>query len=183
MEMNKNENETINVIENKELICDKCNNSFPSIAVCEMHKRFCSENNNKQWNDSYTANIQRTANLSLSPRLSEQEVDEEEEDNNLRPQQSGLGYEEALALDDNVKNPLDIRILSMLPENVMDDNTLKHLCEDNKKCMICLYEFEENEIYTILPCFHYFHMEEAFTWFEAHKCCPVCREDLEKYID
>ncbi|XP_011501015.1 PREDICTED: uncharacterized protein LOC105364709 [Ceratosolen solmsi marchali] len=52
-----------------------------------------------------------------------------------------------------------------------------------EKCTICLSEFEENENVRRLPCMHLFHIDCVDQWLCTNSCCPICRVDIETYVD
>lgn len=46
-------------------------------------------------------------------------------------------------------------------------------------CMICLSEFQEGELVTMLPCCHHFHGKPCLTaWLLGHRTCPLCKLDV-----
>uniref|UniRef100_A0ACD6A147 Uncharacterized protein n=1 Tax=Avena sativa TaxID=4498 RepID=A0ACD6A147_AVESA len=48
-------------------------------------------------------------------------------------------------------------------------------------CVVCLAEYEDNEILRILPhCGHDFHVACINIWLKQHSTCPVCRVSLRK---
>eukprot|EP00756_Hemistasia_phaeocysticola_P012701 Hpha_TRINITY_DN15223_c4_g8::TRINITY_DN15223_c4_g8_i1::g.67181::m.67181 len=52
------------------------------------------------------------------------------------------------------------------------------LSEDNKKCPICLCEFEENQDVRMLPCMHLFHSDCVDRWLQSNRLCPTCKTDI-----
>jgi E3 ubiquitin-protein ligase BIG BROTHER-like protein len=44
------------------------------------------------------------------------------------------------------------------------------------KCLVCQFQFEEEETIRVLPCRHYFHDECVDQWLMAKDCCPYCRQ-------
>ncbi|KAF6166826.1 hypothetical protein GIB67_005702 [Kingdonia uniflora] len=50
------------------------------------------------------------------------------------------------------------------------------------ECLVCLYEFQENENLRILPnCMHAFHLTCIDTWLKLHIDCPLCRDRVDSY--
>jgi hypothetical protein len=47
--------------------------------------------------------------------------------------------------------------------------------ERNSTCSICLEDFNEGDIETILPCGHIFHKPCIIPWFKKDNSCPNCR--------
>ena len=53
---------------------------------------------------------------------------------------------------------------------------------NNKKCMITLDEFQDNDNVIILPCNHVFKIEEITNWLKDNSYkCPICRKDCGNY--
>jgi len=96
--------------------------------------------------------------------------------------QDDLDYEHLLQLDANVKHPLDKQYYSMFISENIKQNTIDHLAEDSKKCIICFEDFEANQKIIRLPCFHIFHEDEIYNWFNENKTCPTCRVDIEELL-
>jgi len=40
-------------------------------------------------------------------------------------------------------------------------------------------EFQLNQIYLSLPCFHFFHKDELVKWLKLNKKCPICKYNIE----
>lgn len=47
--------------------------------------------------------------------------------------------------------------------------------DDDKKCIICLEDFEAKEVVMVTPCNHMFHEDCILPWVKSHGKCPVCR--------
>ena len=75
------------------------------------------------------------------------------------------------------------RATCLIAEEKITKEFLVKLSLENKKCLVCMDEFNENENILRLPCFHFFHKEELLTWFEKKKTCPVCRSNIEELMD
>lgn len=55
----------------------------------------------------------------------------------------------------------------------------KATSEEEPSCNVCLYDFQENDKITNLPCKHFFHTDCVDLWFNKYNHnCPVCRKDL-----
>lgn len=53
---------------------------------------------------------------------------------------------------------------------------------NNKKCMITLDEFQDNDDVLILPCNHVFKIDEITNWLKDNSYkCPICRKDSGNY--
>ena len=62
------------------------------------------------------------------------------------------------------------------PEIVLED--INKLEDGNKRCMICLEDFQSKEKVTALPCIHFFHPKCIKKWIENKNECPVCKLEL-----
>ncbi|KAJ9562863.1 hypothetical protein OSB04_008023 [Centaurea solstitialis] len=47
--------------------------------------------------------------------------------------------------------------------------------DDDKKCVVCLEDFEAKEVVMVTPCNHMFHEDCIVPWVKSHGRCPVCR--------
>ncbi|XP_023736190.1 uncharacterized protein LOC111884103 [Lactuca sativa] len=46
---------------------------------------------------------------------------------------------------------------------------------DNKRCVVCLEDFEAKQVVMVTPCNHTFHEQCILPWVRTHGRCPVCR--------
>lgn len=53
-----------------------------------------------------------------------------------------------------------------------------NLAEENKKCVICIEEFAENDELKILFCTHRFHASCLDNWLKNSIRCPICKRDV-----
>ena len=84
----------------------------------------------------------------------------------------------------DIRSRVDIsnnsNILSQLPENKIED--LNKLHEENKRCIICLEEYNIGDITIVLPCFHFFHKSCMINWYKRKATCPLCKLDIKSNI-
>ena len=74
---------------------------------------------------------------------------------------------------DNNNNELN-NILNKLPVVKIED--INKLKDENKRCIICLEDFQNNDNSIYLPCFHLFHEKCITDWINMKKrFCPLCR--------
>ena len=53
--------------------------------------------------------------------------------------------------------------------------------DKEKKCSICLVDFEDDDMLLKLPCYHYFHRQCVEEWLKEYDYkCPVCRHECGK---
>ena len=45
-------------------------------------------------------------------------------------------------------------------------------------CSICIDEYEEGDIVSVLPCKHEYHRECIEPWLQMHRECPFCKQDV-----
>ena len=65
-------------------------------------------------------------------------------------------------------------ILNKLPVVKIED--INKLKDENKRCVICLEDFQNNDKSIYLPCFHLFHEKCITDWINMKKgFCPLCR--------
>lgn len=97
-------------------------------------------------------------------------------------------------LNHNISNflPEDIHPIETESQNINDEQT-KHLInqskhpvcfkienvstlpENNKRCVICMIDFENGENILCLPCIHFFHQPCIDKWFTYSDQCPQCK--------
>ncbi|KAK9672459.1 hypothetical protein RND81_12G102200 [Saponaria officinalis] len=47
--------------------------------------------------------------------------------------------------------------------------------EDERRCPICLSDYEEGDFVEFLDCLHFFHSDCVDQWLPLSHTCPVCR--------
>ena len=78
-----------------------------------------------------------------------------------------------ISVNDNETN----NILKQLSVTKIED--INKLNEQNKKCIICLEEFKNDDKSIYLPCFHLFHEKCITDWINMNKrFCPFCRAKI-----
>lgn len=45
-------------------------------------------------------------------------------------------------------------------------------------CSICIDEYEEGDVVSVLPCKHEYHRECIEPWLQMHRNCPFCKQDV-----
>ena len=76
----------------------------------------------------------------------------------------------------NMNDNMNDNETSLLSLNSIDYN----ICVDSnqKKCSICLEDYQQNDKISILKCDHIFHNECIKKWLNNNGTCPFCREYL-----
>ena len=49
-------------------------------------------------------------------------------------------------------------------------------------CVICMVNYDPEDLVTFLPCKHIFHTECIFTWFKDHRTCPLCKQNVGELL-
>ena len=100
--------------------------------------------------------------------------------------------------NNNISNYLseNIHLIEIESQNINDEQT-KHLInqskhpvcfkienvstlpENNKRCVICMIDFENGENILCLPCIHFFHQPCIDKWFTYSDQCPQCKTYIE----
>jgi len=68
--------------------------------------------------------------------------------------------------------------LQEFPVVKFDSEKHKNLDEADKKCPICLEEFQDGEEMKFLPCMMRFHSPCIDSWLVKNRTCPVCKKDV-----
>ena len=76
----------------------------------------------------------------------------------------------------NQFNRIEKSLFGNLPETKIKD--ISNLFYKN--CLICLNDFEKNELITTLPCSHIFHCACLREWISYKKVCPLCRASIDR---
>ncbi|XP_068745348.1 E3 ubiquitin-protein ligase RNF38-like isoform X2 [Montipora capricornis] len=50
--------------------------------------------------------------------------------------------------------------------------------KDNKRCVVCLVDFEEKQLVRVLPCLHEYHTRCIDKWLKSNRTCPICRAEV-----
>ncbi|CAD8161500.1 unnamed protein product [Paramecium octaurelia] len=69
--------------------------------------------------------------------------------------------------------------IQQLPVRKINLEQIKQLDEDHMKCLICLCEYEEEDLVKTIPCLHYFHDDCIDKWLKKSRHCPICKNELE----
>jgi hypothetical protein len=79
-------------------------------------------------------------------------------------------------LEQGRDNPVDKNILNALPCYKIQD--VSKLDVDNRNCLICMENFQNEEEILALPCAHLFHRECLIGWLEKQNTCPICKFEI-----
>jgi len=55
--------------------------------------------------------------------------------------------------------------------------------QDNKLCVICQEDFENEDKVRHLPCDHIYHENCIDTWFNKNVHCPLCKKDIREFLN
>lgn len=95
----------------------------------------------------------------------------------LCPNPDSMSYEQLLELENKVG-----KVNKGLNKKQFDDIKLikynKYVNKENYQCIICMEEFQENEIVKLLPCKHIFHSNCIKQWLMKEKTCPFCKKEI-----
>ena len=72
-------------------------------------------------------------------------------------------------------------MLNQLPVTKIEN--INKLNDENKKCIICLEDFKNDDKIIYLPCFHLFHEKCITDWINMNKgFCPLCRSIINNMM-
>jgi hypothetical protein len=166
------QNNNINRINNNNINdTRRNNNSFVPVSASSITYNSPQNSNNNQ-NANSNINISHNAHNNNQFNIS-----------SFALSSNAMNNYEIMPENPNIRSKIDLtknnsnNILSQLPENKIED--LSKLHEENKRCIICLSEYEFGDITIVLPCFHFFHKSCMITWYKRKACCPLCKLDIK----
>ncbi|MCL7049001.1 hypothetical protein MKW94_011405 [Papaver nudicaule] len=80
--------------------------------------------------------------------------------------------------DIRFRRRLDSKIFKTFPVTVYSDVQNK---EETLSCVLCGKDFEDGDVFRLLPCNHRFH-DCADRWLVSTSTCPLCRFDLKSTV-
>ena len=174
--MNNNNINSNNINNNMDNNNININNRNTNMNNNNMNSNNINTNNNSIINnnlidESFINN--ETLSLNFSNDLNEREIESHEEvDLNRFFMRNNNNI-------NNLVGPIK-KILNALPENRIAD--VNKLNEENRKCLICLEEYVNNDNIIYLPCFHIFHKKCIIPWIKTHVNCPLCKININEII-
>ena len=102
-------------------------------------------------------------------RLEEQVRKIEEE--NKRKNEERIRRDDEIWLRNNYNNLIETKIKA------------DKLNEENKKCVICIEDFKDNDNVIFLPCFHVFHPKCITSWLRKKDDCPLCKINIKNNLN
>ena len=124
------------------------------------------------YEDSEINLLQEKAEEELALRAVEQQIIDE-----LCPNPDSMSYEQLLQLEENVGS-VNKGLTQDKIKKIPTKPFRKALFDDNLDCIICMENFEENEIVKQLRCGHIFHRDCIDKWLEKQKNCPFCKSEV-----
>eukprot|EP01012_Entosiphon_sulcatum_P041596 TRINITY_DN55469_c0_g1_i1.p1 TRINITY_DN55469_c0_g1~~TRINITY_DN55469_c0_g1_i1.p1 ORF type:complete len:269 (+),score=23.77 TRINITY_DN55469_c0_g1_i1:39-845(+) len=129
--------------------------------------------NSEEWSLETEASRNYLRHLRAALVNRRRQFHDEQGNGRLGLQLQNMTYEALLQLED-VKVGVPEEILTALPSFVFNSQTSTGL----KDCPICLSEYDDGDLLTVLHCVHIFHYDCLATWLREHKTCPVCKADV-----
>ena len=84
-------------------------------------------------------------------------------------------------INSDISNQDIKNIFEQLQEYKISD--ISRLNQEERRCIICLDNFEQNDILIYLPCFHFFHKDCIFNWIKRNAICPFCHLDIKENLN
>ena len=80
--------------------------------------------------------------------------------------------------DKDIKTIIKFLPVSEIREIRNNPNGGDNQNNNNRKCIICLSEFDIGDQVSALPCAHVFHNDCIKSWLKKHCQCPICKFDI-----
>jgi hypothetical protein len=80
----------------------------------------------------------------------------------------------------NQQTPIKNNVFDEFKENTFEQvkNDRHNYSELIDKCIICMDNYENEDVLKILPCHHYYHKECIKEWLlKYNHICPICKKD------
>lgn len=100
----------------------------------------------------------------------------------IMPAAPGGGYEVLSELED-VQVPIRSECLAIIPIKIYDQLSTELIKDKNKRCAVCLCDYEQDDQIRHLPCDHLFHPDCIQEWFNTNAKCPVCKFDMNSLVE
>jgi Ring finger domain len=151
-----------------------------AMASYEQHFQLLRESADQLSQEDYDA-LQRA--IEENERDAEEEVEHEDGD---------LSYDAMLELGERIGDVkterwtiISASEVSKLPTfkfvpSHISDNHATHIDDSEHKCLVCQFEYENNEDIRRLPCGHCFHKSCVDVWLQQKDMCPYCRQCIVK---
>ena len=144
-----------------------------AMASYEQHFQFLRESANLLSQEDYDA-LQRA-------------LEENDEDESGAGEDVDLSYDAMLELGERIGDVKTERWtmiaaaeINKLPKFKFLPSSMANITENGdineRKCLICQFDYEENEEIRRLPCGHCFHMSCVDMWLQQRDLCPYCRQ-------
>ncbi|CAH1428953.1 unnamed protein product [Lactuca virosa] len=122
-------------------------------------------------------------NLANHTNLRSREMDRSQTQTQLQTRDSNNQTKALEKLRKEIYNPIPKKIIQRLGRFYSEKDggkTTKEVYKedddyDNKRCVICLEDFEAKQVVMVTPCNHTFHEQCILPWVRTHGRCPVCR--------
>ena len=109
----------------------------------------------------------------------------ESQDGDNEPSDDVLSYEECLRiseiLGDVKRDQWALCAESEINKLQVDNFKVANLADtEDCTCLVCLQQYEENDLVKKLPCGHAFHNSCADQWLIRANACPCCRKPIDE---
>jgi len=69
--------------------------------------------------------------------------------------------------------------INALEMHVFNSST-SEIREEDRNCIICMADYEDEDEVRELKCGHYFHKDCIDTWLKRKKICPLCNQPIHQ---
>ena len=162
------------------------NNNFSNIPMNNMLRNNMNRINNIPMNNNLSNMPFRPNNMMMNMQMNNNMMNMQMNNNNMMNMPMNNNMMMNFPMNHNMMMNMPVPMMAPVPFNGTDPNILNNLPEtrikevenldpEKKECVICLEEFNNDELVTSLPCIHSFHTHCIKSWLQRNNECPICK--------
>ena len=149
---------------------------FLLIFICVIFKCILNDQNSTRIDDITTSRINQLR-LEYRERVIEMSA------NQINLEETDYEVDRAIIKSLQEKYKIGVSYSRHLKANHYKSNNDEEKTDDDCKCIICLDEYVDNQVLSVMKCQHVFHYNCLKKWLNESPNCPICRTDVIKNIN